>query len=261
MRTIVVILFLTFACGCSTVRRAETPRAPSFRIVTYNVNRGSDPKEIAEVIRQTGAEIVCLQEADDFEEALRPLLSKDYPTIQFRDSETLVGGEFAFISKYPAHEVSWIPSETGWFGGWIMQFETPLGPVQVLNVHLKPPFKGRRFRALRGYLFTRGERLREIQHFYGEIDRHSPLVVVGDFNDTPHSRAVRFLERNGLKSALPQFDRKSPTWYWPTKTVTLRRRIDHILYSGQLECSEARVIRDGPSDHFPVEAVFTKRRD
>src|SRR5205823_14076208 len=83
MRLIALVFVLLLFCGCSTVRRPETPHGPYFRIATYNVNRGSDPKEIAEVIRRENADIVCLQKADEFEDALRPLLSKDYSTIQF----------------------------------------------------------------------------------------------------------------------------------------------------------------------------------
>jgi endonuclease/exonuclease/phosphatase (EEP) superfamily protein YafD len=136
-----------------------------------------------------------------------------------------------------------------------MAFDTPVGTIQVLNVHLQPPY-GRWGGWVGGYFTTRGNRLREIKHFYSYRDPKLPLIVVGDFNDTAHSRAVRFLKRHGLKNALPQFDRRTPTWYWPTRVVTLRRRMDHILYSRELDCVSARVILGGPSDHFPVEAVF-----
>jgi endonuclease/exonuclease/phosphatase family metal-dependent hydrolase len=243
-------------CGCSTVRKPQTATRPHFQIVTYNVNRGSSPGEIAEVIRTNAADIVCLQEVDNLENGIRAALSKEYRTIEFHDSEERVGGGLIFLSKFPAREIVRIPTANGWFDGWVMAFETPLGPVQVLNVHLQPPY-GRWGGWVGGYFTTRGDRLREIKHFYSYCDPKLPLIVVGDFNDTSHSRAVRFLKRHGLKNALPQFDRHTPTWYWPTRLITLRRRMDHILYSSELECASARVILGGPSDHFPVEALFT----
>ena len=69
--------------------------------------------------------------------------------------------------------------------------------------------------------------------------------------------SMRWAER-GMTSALGQFDRSSPTWHWPLGWITLRRRMDHVLYSPDLHCAAARVIPAGPSDHFPVEAVFTR---
>jgi endonuclease/exonuclease/phosphatase family metal-dependent hydrolase len=244
-------------CGCGTVRKPQIPTGTHFRIVTYNVNRGSDPREIAEVIRGNGADVVCLQEADNFESGIRTALSREYPTIQFHNGDSRAGGGFGFLSKYPAREVAWVPSATGWFDAWIMAFETPLGPVQVLNAHLKPPISNRGS-WVGGYFTTRVERLREMEHFFSYCDPKIPIIVLGDFNDTPKSRAVRFLERKGLKNALPQFDRRTPTWYWRLRYVTLRRKMDHILYSSEMECASARVVVTGPSDHFPVEAVIQK---
>jgi endonuclease/exonuclease/phosphatase family metal-dependent hydrolase len=205
-------------------------------------------------------DIVCLQEADGFKRKLTGELSSRYPTILFRDSDTRVGGEYAFLSKYPARDVAWIDSETGWFGAWIMKFETPAGPVQMMNVHLRPPFKGRgKMAVVRGYLFTSNDGLREMEYFFSRLDPNVPLIVLGDFNDTEQSRAVRFLMRKGFKNALRQFDRSTPTWVWRTRTVTLRRRLDHILYSPELDCTSARVHRIGPSDHFPVEAIISRK--
>src|SRR5205085_4277360 len=95
-------------CGCGTVRKPQIATGPHFRIVTYNVNRGSDPREIAQVIRGNGADIVCLQEADNFESGVRAALSKEYRTINFRDGDSRVGGGFGFLSKYPAREIAWV---------------------------------------------------------------------------------------------------------------------------------------------------------
>jgi endonuclease/exonuclease/phosphatase family metal-dependent hydrolase len=256
-RLLVVCCALLLLCGCGTVRKPIAPTGPHFSVITYNINRGSNPAQIAAVLKSNQADIICLQEADGFERPLRAALSNDFRTIEFRDSDTRVGGEYAFLSKYKAREIAWIDSETGWFGGWIMSFETPIGPVQVLNVHLKPPVS-RRGSWVVGYFTTRDDRRREMEHFYKSCDPNLPLIVLGDFNDSPHSASVRYLKRKHLQSALPQFDRRTPTWYWPTHLVTLRRRMDHILFSPKIEATSARVIPQGPSDHFPVEATFVK---
>jgi endonuclease/exonuclease/phosphatase family metal-dependent hydrolase len=88
----------------------------------------------------------------------------------------------------------------------------------------------------------------------------TPTVVLGDFNDGESSAVVRWLEGKGLRNALPQFDRYHPTWQWQTSVVTLKRRLDHILYSPEFECTAARVIPAVASDHFPVEAILTKAK-
>ena len=86
-----------------------------------------------------------------------------------------------------------------------------------------------------------------------------PLVVAGDLNDIEGSRVIGWLEREGMTNALPEFDAYTPTWEWQTSLVTLRRRMDHILYSPELRSLSARVVPGGASDHVPVEAVLARK--
>jgi endonuclease/exonuclease/phosphatase (EEP) superfamily protein YafD len=140
-RYVALLAMLALVTGCGATRLAETPTAPHFRILTYNVNWGGPAPEVAaEIIRESGADIVCLQETTpEWEQFLRKSLASDYSFAEFRNSKNRMGGGLAFLSKVRAREVAYIPSETGWFDGWIMEFETAAGPVQVLNVHLRPP--------------------------------------------------------------------------------------------------------------------------
>lgn len=170
-----------------------------------------------------------------------------------------MGGGLAFLSRGPARGVAYLPSETGWFDGWIMSFETVLGPVQVLNVHLRPPVSDSGGWAS-GYFSTGDDRMREMERFYEQLRSDTPMLIAGDFNDGENSPVLRWLEEKGLVNALPQFDYRTPTWEWRTSVVTLKRRMDHIVYSPELRCCSARVIKAGASDHFPVEAVFAGGR-
>lgn len=254
-----LIAMLTgLAFGGQSPRSPETPVGPHFQVLTYNVNWGMPrPDLAAAAIRQSGADIVCLQETSPrWEQYLRKALASDYSFMQFRLSRTRMGGGLAFLSKLPAREVAYVPSNTGWFDGWIMRFETTNGPVQVLNVHLRPPVSDRGS-VIGGYLSTGDDRVREMERFYARRQAGLPTLVAGDFNDDAKSAVVRWVEKQGLTNALPQFDRSSPTWQWYTSVGTLHRRMDHILYSSKLHCCSAEVRRVGASDHFPVEAVFT----
>jgi endonuclease/exonuclease/phosphatase family metal-dependent hydrolase len=245
--------------SCRSIRHAERPVGPHLRVLTYNVNWGAPQPEVAaEIIRASGAEIVCLQETTpQWERFLRQALRREYSFAEFRASKDRMGGGLAFLSKVPARDIAYVPSNTGWFDGWIMGFETAMGPVQVLNVHLRPPVSDKGS-WVSGYLFTGDDRVREMERFYTRRRPEMPMLVAGDFNDGEDSPVLVWLGKRGLMNALPQFDRRTPTWQWQTSVATLSRRMDHITYSSELHCTSARVIRAGASDHFPVEAVFTK---
>jgi endonuclease/exonuclease/phosphatase family metal-dependent hydrolase len=245
--------------GCRSTRVAEAPAGPHFHVLTYNVNWGAPgPDLAAQIIRESGADIICLQETTpEWEQYLRTTLKDVYPHAEFRSSKMRMGGGLAFLSKTAGREVAYIPSDTGWFDGWLMAFDTAAGPVQVMNVHLRPPISDSGS-WVSGYFTTRDDRLREMERFYARRDPELPMLVLGDFNDTDHSQAVDWLKARQLSNALPQFDPYTPTWQMGTSMITLRRRMDHILYSPELHCCSARVLRAGASDHFPVEAVFTR---
>jgi endonuclease/exonuclease/phosphatase family metal-dependent hydrolase len=228
-------------------------------VLTFNVNWGGAHMDLAaQAIRNSGAEIVCLQETTpEWEAYLTRSLKAEYPFMEFRHSATRMGGGLAVLAKGPAQEVAYVPSETGWFDGWIVEFKTAVGPVQVVNVHLRPPISDRGS-WVSGYLTTGADRESEIERFFAARKQGLPTLVMGDFNDGENSPSVRWLESQGLANALPQFDRSTPTWNWRYRGVTLKRRLDHILYTPDLHCSAARVLRSAASDHWPVEAVFSR---
>jgi endonuclease/exonuclease/phosphatase (EEP) superfamily protein YafD len=252
---------LILATGCRSLRPPEIAGAPHFRLMTYNVNWGGPSPQLAvELIRREKPDIVCLQETtSEWEKYLRATLAPDYPHMSFRSSAGRAGGGLGFLSKAPPTEIAYVPSDTGWFDGWIMAFSTDAGPVQVLNVHLRPPVSDRGSFGVSGYLFTDDDRQGEIKRFYAARRTDMPIIVAGDFNDSETSGVLRWLKSNGLQNALPEFDRSTPTWQWQTSLITLRRRMDHIVYPSELYCYEARVIRGGASDHYPVMGAFGRR--
>lgn len=258
-RCIMLVALLALAAGCRSVRQAEVPAGTRFQILTYNVNWGAPRPELTvEILKQSGADIVCLQETTpEWERFLRRELARDYSFADFQHSLTRMGGGLAFLSRLPMQEVAHIPSDTGWFDGWIMEFKTAVGAVQVLNVHLRPPIS-ESGSWISGYVSTGDDRLREMERFYSQRRADLPMVVVGDFNDRDDSSVITWLKREGMANALPEFDRYTPTWQWRSGIFSFSRRMDHIVYSPELRCCSARVIQAGASDHYPVEAVFSK---
>src|SRR6185503_13255644 len=227
-----LVVLAIAGAGCHSLRTPEEPTGPHVRVLTYNVNwGGARPDLTAQAILEADADIVCLQETTpEWEQYLKRTLIKGYPSMEFRNSTTRMGGGLAILAKLPFQEAAYVPSETGWFDGWLVKCATAIGPVQIINVHLRPPISDSGS-WVSGYFTTATDRKTEMQRFFGAREKGLPTLVMGDFNDGEKGLPVRWLESQGLDNALPQFDRSNPTWTWQYGVVKLRRRMDHILYT------------------------------
>jgi endonuclease/exonuclease/phosphatase family metal-dependent hydrolase len=242
--------------GC-TGRKPVEPQegVPHLKVMTYNVNYGlAGDEDTIEAIRGGGAGIVLLQETTaKWEEALRRELSGAYPHMQFR--HCCGAGGLAVLSRYPFEEKDYISSPSGWFPAWRVMASSPIGTIQVLAVHLHPPLS-EKGSIVSGYVTTPKVRFEEIETFFGYLEPGLPTVIAGDFNEKSDGRAVKFLKKQGFKTALPEFHPGRKTWHWKTSIGTVKAQLDHILYNGKLEALDADVLAKGRSDHFPVVAVF-----
>jgi endonuclease/exonuclease/phosphatase family metal-dependent hydrolase len=82
-----------------------------------------------------------------------------------------------------------------------------------------------------------------------------PVIVAGDFNDTPVSYSYRKI-RKGL------FDSFVTSGYGAGFTYKGKyppNRIDYILYDNALECRELSIGKVKYSDHYPITAYFRKK--
>jgi endonuclease/exonuclease/phosphatase (EEP) superfamily protein YafD len=255
---------LALSGGCARAP-ARQPRAPAaadsaLRVMTYNVNFGipGDAPTI-EAINAGRADVVFLQEITPaWERALRAALATAYPHTFFHARGG--AGGVAVMSRFPISAAEIIRAEgDGFFPALRVVLASPLGPVQALVVHLRPPVSdGGSFVA--GYFSAPGIHEREIARFCGKLDRRLPTLVVGDFNEEEDGRAIAYLARAewGMRSALPEFAPARPTWRWPTSVGTIERRLDHIVYDVRLEPLSTEVIEAGRSDHLPVVGVFVR---
>ncbi len=256
------LLFITAVIGGCAARPAERAPAsvegPSLRIMTYNVNFGGAGMDLAvAAIAEARADIVCLQETTpQWEAVLRRDLSSVYPHMEFRHAGG-AGGQ-AILSKFDLEEVAYVKQTPGWFPGWIVKARTPLGQVQMVNVHLRPPLAEGGSVTASTYLGTGSIRREEVQILSEKLEAGTAAIIVGDFNENESGKAVAWLRERGFADALRQFDGSANTWEWRTSVITLRGRYDHVLYSNGLRCTDARVMRRGASDHFPVVALMVE---
>jgi len=258
LRTAAVCLLAAPILACAPAARPpESPPRdrPRLTVLTYNVNFGlAGAPGVLGVIERTAADLVLLQETTpEWEAALRARLAAKYAHMEFHHAAG--AGGLAVLGRRRFEIRGYLAAPSGWFPAALLVAETPLGPLQVLNVHLRPPFGGGAG-YVSGYFGTRDVRRREIAAFYTRLDPRLPTLVVGDFNEDEDGRAVRFLADRGLRTVLPEFQPRVTTWRWATSLGTLTKRLDHIACDRRLRPLVARVIPGGESDHLAVAATF-----
>lgn len=142
--------------------------------------------------------------------------------------------------------------------------ETAGGPVTVWALHLKSRYTDREDDPASAR--RRGGEAMAIREFI--LRRHpdpaeAQFVILGDFNDTKRSAAVRYLTSKGARriaELLPAADSRGEAWTHHYRREDAYTRVDHVLVSPGLlyAVKERRVrIHDGPgvkaaSDHRPV---------
>lgn len=229
---------------------------PHFRLLSFNVNFGlAGDLETLQAIGTSGADIIFLQETNsDWQVAIEEKYKFRYAVRRFR--HCCNAGGLAVLSRFEIIEQEYLKNSVGWFPAWRVVLRTPLGPVQFLNVHLRPPFSDSGS-LLIGYFSTPAIRRKEIQEFYKRL-KPIPTIILGDFNETPGGKVGAFLEKQKFHSALMKLKHADDTWHWTVLGITLEDRIDYIYHSYELNPVIGGVVYEGRSDHWPIEAVFIR---
>ncbi len=225
----------------------------SLTIATYNIyaDRPGDPSTL-EAIQSLGADVVLLQEVSrEWVPSLREVLADTHPHVGFWTYRQRWGG-LAILSKHPFESPQLLSVEAGPFPAWRGVVVSPIGRIQVLNVHLFPPIRlYRRLGWLRAYRVGQERHVEELQELYKHLDPDLPTVIAGDFNEDVRGDGMAWLRERGFS---PAIDEMRATWRWQASFGELRWQLDHIVYRGPLQVAEARVIEAGSSDHWPVVA-------
>lgn len=238
---------------------ATTPAAPveaherSFRVMTWNVNFGLPPDEAAiAMLRDADVDIVLLQETTPaWHKALKRQLKRPFK-YQRHHTHQRAGG-LSVLSRFPIHSDELIANPVSWFPAQRTVIKTPTGPVQTLNVHLRPPFSDDG-NVVTGYFTTKSIRGDEVDAFTAFLEPDLPAIVAGDFNEAD-GQAVARLESSGFDGALQRFDGEASTWRWPLPVVgEITGTLDHVFVDARLQTVDAWVLHAGDSDHFPVVA-------
>lgn len=227
---------------------------PTYRLMTFNVfGRNEEPETIARTVGTIDPDIVALQEySPQVRSVLHPLLAERYPHFQY-----CAGGQRAFVGLYA--KIPFEPLEADACSSSIMsrdrtariivRFDVPDAPDFALaTTHNDWPAPITRqaiqFAMLRDALST--------------VD--APLIVVGDFNSTPWSYALRnFVAEAGLVRHTRNVPTFPTLWYylrdWRPMFPILP--IDHVMTRGGTQIHTLRTDDPSGSDHLPIVVEFS----
>ncbi len=275
--------------------KGEVIKMDSLRIFSFNTNimgqthlsRIKEHIPVMDIIRQSKADIVCLQEygftlkkGGHTEQQLRGELKDLYPYYDYMPNDGRKALGIAIFSKYPIRKAIRIDKrKKGYFSAMYYQLNVKGRTMGLVNMHLRSNMIDPKDRILYNDMIEKFEpdslarirtgmmrslaqayRLRSAESSMLRqvlLDQHPadmPLLICGDMNDTPISYCYQSLRQVGLQ------DTWQDTGIGPGITYRANHfwfRIDHILHSKHLRALHMRILKDVKlSDHYPVEATF-----
>lgn len=215
------------------------------------------PERIIDGVRQSGADVVLLQE-----------VARGIPRLRRHDQvELLTRGLSMHAAFHPEHQF-----KVGGYGNLILA-RHPLTDVRhldltvgwrkrrgALQAHVRVPVDGQRRSLIVNNLhlgLAGSERARQLERFVGSpllrrLHHDTPLVVGGDLNDLWGTLGPKFLEPSGLVRAgrlINTFPAALPL-----------RPLDGLFFRGSMQLQRFRVGGARPvraaSDHLPLIADF-----
>ena len=273
-------LSLVFSLGAGSGQHA-VEEGTAWGLVSFNVRRldefgwleGDQTRSrLAAWFNDQSAEVWCLQEFPAGGEATLRKAGWD------REGRKVLawpkGAGPAVVTAFPV--LGW---EAWMFGpeagkGRVVQADvkTPAGPVRVFNVHLQSLHfskedyaaveegpnreQGRRLFSLLTQAYkARAAQVEELRLHLAESPY--PVVVAGDFNDSPVSYALRQLRKSGLHDS---FEAAGFGVGSTHVGMVPGLRIDGVLGDSTLAFSAHRVHDVVLSDHRPVEVALGRRK-
>jgi endonuclease/exonuclease/phosphatase family metal-dependent hydrolase len=242
-----------------------TKPSTDFKVATYNINWGNpDLSKTADLIRDMDADLVALQETNRVSEKfLVERLGSLYPHTSFHKGNMHGADGFAFLSKQPLSNVTFLEPEHGLFGTLICEVTLAGCNVRIISLHLEPILPPRDSTARDIFkLSMKGEEVRKKQ--YSSIQKYLtddlPTIVLGDFNSMSSQSVPTLLKEAGFVdsyAAVTKDPDKSFTWQWNYRDMNLQFRIDFIFHPKDLRTVKSDVLNEvAVSDHFPVVSVL-----
>ena len=290
---LVIAIGLTHFSNYIKLRRPSGDKTGTFKVQSYNLRLfnyyeskkpASSEKKIIELLKNQQSDIICLQEVyfignpSQKEAALKSALGgKYYSHVKVISSGKNRHYGIATLSKFPIIRKGDIvhprSSSLSIFTDILVNNDT----FRIFNNHLQSFRLQRMERSFLSELTETSddkEAIIEIKNIslslkQGFIKRASqaqilkdrinkspyPVIVLGDFNDTPVSFSYRKI-RKGLNDSFLSSGFGAGFTY---KGNYPPNRIDYILFDNSLECRQFDIIKVRYSDHYPIIAYFRKK--
>jgi len=217
-----------------TASRREVSAGAPRRILLLNVHTESTAyADVRALIAETRPDVVALVEvSDEWLAELAPALT-EYPG----RVEAPRGDNFG-IALYARAPVTGTFEE---LGGGMPSIVASTGGASFIVTHPLPPMTSHALALQRDQFAAVAARARALG---------DPVVILGDLNATPWSRAFRrLLATSGLCDSRAGFGLQAS---YPAWSALMRIPIDHVLVSCSVGVADRRVARDVGSDHLPV---------
>ena len=206
-------------------------------ILTSNTN---SPALLALIAREN-PDVVVLQEAD--ERWLRELspLTNSYPVFAAEPREDNFGAAIFCKTNALAADIFLLSDPEGTPSS-LARIAVGGKTITVIGTHPLAPYTGYLWRGRNSFTRELAETLKKVD---------GPLVVTGDFNNTPWSAHFRaFLKASGLRDSAQG---RGPQPTWPAAALLLARiPLDHCFHSDDVRILAKRPGPDIGSDHLPL---------
>ena len=285
----VIVIGITHFSNYIKLSKSKGDKSESFTVMSYNVhlfnlyeskNRRSSENDIMNLLKETDADIICLQEVyilGDIaanERAIRASLGGKYSS----HLKTIkLSGNRAFgvmiLSKYPIIERGEIvypeSSSLTIYSDIVINQDT----LRIYNCHLQSFNLGSLEKTLFEEIISDEEKMNKVKGLLGSLKKgfvkralqtqtlkehinasKYPVIVTGDFNDTPVSYTYRSI-RKGLNDSFVSSGHGAGFTYRGNYPPN---RIDYILYDKRLINSHFEILKARYSDHYPIIAWFKK---
>lgn len=224
------------------------PGAPELRLYSANLwARNEDVAAIAASIREADADIVVLIELGDAPSSgLETVLEGYDHQVRTPRVDRASGAARSLIaSRFPLRS---LPDAADGLHSVAARVATPLGPINVVGVHLTRPWP--------------------FQEQWGQVSQtmalanlrrglRGPVIVAGDFNSVSSGRIGQQVKREAGLVPAPGF-----LGTWPSVLPgPLALTIDHVWRSPELALIDRRLALQTGSDHRAVVTTFTRARD